>query len=261
MDMKKIITLSLIVFSFASVAEQKQSLSPGNLQPYRNSAEDYIRSLFNTTCELALKGGVKSNVPIEQSTKGLVAQATQGMEKGTSAYNTIHDVIMLSAAMGLSIKEKGGLTAQDKTKINTCGDGLSYIDKMGFMSKIVADLNAPKQSAKEKAGHDASDDSIYRTTAKALMEMYDENEVAADDKIGGRKVEVKGVVQSIDKDFTGSVVVLLQSGNEFMPARFGMEENEKAKAASLRKGQTVSIICEKMMFLIGSPSGSRCRFN
>ncbi|MCW4948692.1 OB-fold putative lipoprotein (plasmid) [Enterobacter hormaechei subsp. xiangfangensis] len=38
-------------------------------------------------------------------------------------------------------------------------------------------------------------------TAKALTAFYDENEVAADDKIGGRKVEVKGVVQSIDKDF------------------------------------------------------------
>lgn len=129
------------------------------------------------------------------------------------------------------------------------------------MSQFTAGLSDPKQSTATENGSVASDDGIYRTTAKALTAMYDENEVAADDKIGGRKVEVKGVVQSIDKDFTGSVVVLLQSGNEFMPARFGMEETEKNKAASLRKGQTVSILCEKMMFLIGSPSGSRCRFN
>lgn len=54
--------------------------------------------------------------------------------------------------------------------------------------------------------------------------MYDENEVAADEKIAGWKVEVTGVVQSIDKDFTGSIVVLLKSDNNFMPARFGMEE-------------------------------------
>lgn len=259
--MKIIIIMFLAVCSFVAVAGQQQSPGSGNVKPYRNSAEDYIRNLFSSTCELALKGGVSTNVPIDQSTKGLVAQATQGMEKGTSAYNTIYDVVILSATMGLSIKEKGGVTTQDKTKLYTCSDGLSYIDKVGFISKIVADLSVQEPSATKKADHQASDDGVYRTTAKALMNMYDENEVAADNKIGDRKVEVKGIVQSIDKDFTGSVVVLLQSGNEFMPARFGMEDTEKAKASRLVKGQQIIIICEKMMLLVGSPSGSRCRFN
>lgn len=259
--MRKIIALSLLLCSFTATAEKQQLSNSGNLQPYRNTTEDYIRNLFSTTCELALKGGINTNVPIDQSAKGLIAQATQGMEKGTSAYNTIYNVVILSASIGLSIKDKGGSITQDKTKITTCGNALSYIEKIGFMSKIVADLNAPEPSAKAKADRDASDDSVYRTTAIALMKMYDENEVAADEKIGGRKVEVKGIVQSIDKDFSGSVVVLLQSGNEFMPARFGMEETEKNKAASLRKGQTVSILCEKMMFFMGSPSGGRCQFN
>ncbi|PLI44067.1 hypothetical protein B6J47_29365 [Klebsiella pneumoniae] len=247
--------------SFTSVAEKQQPPISGNLQPYRNSAEDYISNLFSSTCELALKGGINANIPIDQSTKGLIAQATQGMKKDTSAYATIHDTAMLGAAVGLKIKAEGKTITQDKTEIHTCGEFVSYIVQKGFMSQFTAGLSDPKQSTATENGSVASDDGIYRTTAKALTAMYDENEVAADDKIGGRKVEVKGVVQSIDKDFTGSVVVLLQSGNEFMPARFGMEETEKNKAASLRKGQTVSILCEKMMFLIGSPSGSRCRFN
>lgn len=260
--MKKIIALSLIVFSFASVADQQPSPSSAvNLQSYRNSAEGYISTLFSTTCEMALKGGIDVNVPVEQSTKGLVVQATQGMEKGTSAYSTIHDTVVLGAAVGLNIKKKGKTIAQDKTEIHTCSEFVSYIVQKGFMSQFTTGLSDPKQSTATENSSVTSDDGIYRTTAKALTAMYDENEVAADDKIGGRKVEVKGVVQSIDKDFTGSVVVLLQSGNEFMPARFGMEETEKNQAASLRKGQTVSILCEKMMFLIGSPSGSRCLFN
>ncbi|WP_077227939.1 MULTISPECIES: OB-fold protein [Enterobacteriaceae] len=69
------------------------------------------------------------------------------------------------------------------------------------MSQFAAALNGPKQSVKANAGSDDSDGNVYRITAKALTAFYDENEVAADDKIGGRKVEVKGVVQSIDKDF------------------------------------------------------------
>ncbi|HBS7154808.1 TPA: hypothetical protein MAO97_000831 [Klebsiella pneumoniae] len=259
--MRQIIVLSLMFCSFTSVAEKQQPPISGNLQPYRNSAEDYISNLFSSTCELALKGGINANIPIDQSTKGLIAQATQGMKKDTSAYATIHDTAMLGAAVGLKIKAEGKTITQDKTEIHTCGEFVSYIVQNGLMSQFTAGLSAPEQSTTTKADHNVSDGSIYKTTAKELTAMYDENEVAADDKIGGRKVEVKGVVQSIDKDFTGSVVVLLQSGNDFMPARFGMEETEKPKAASLRKGQTVSIICEKMMFLIGSPSGSRCRFN
>lgn len=259
--MRKTIVMSLIVCSFAALADKQQPSSVGNLQPYRITAENYISTLFSTTCELALKGGINTNVPVAQSTKGLVAQATQGMDKGTSAYSTIHDVVMLGAAVGLNMKEKGKTVTQDKTELHTCGEFVSYLVQTGMMPKLAAGLSSPEKSATTKADHDASDDGVYRTTAKALAAMYDANEVAADDKIGGRKVEVNGVVQSIDKDFTGSVVVLLQSGNDFMPARFGMEETEKSKASRLIKGQAVSITCDKMMFLIGSPSGRSCRFN
>jgi hypothetical protein len=42
---------------------------------------------------------------------------------------------------------------------------------------------------------------VYHTTAKALAELYKANEVAADDKIGGRKLEITGLVQDIRKDF------------------------------------------------------------
>ena len=262
--MRKIIVLSLMFCSFTSVAEKQQPPISGNLQPYRNYVQDYIRILLSTTCELALKGGIDAKAPLNQSTKGLIAQVTQGMEKGTTSYSIIHNTILLGAQVGLGIKKKRETIDQGNTKIPTCDQALNYIlSQQDFMSKIVTELSvpAPDQSTTTKTDQSVSDDDVYRTTAKALTAMYDENEVAADDKIGGRKVEVKGVVQSIDKDFTGSVVVLLQNGNEFMPARFGMEETEKPKASSLRKGQTVSIICEKMMFLIGSPSGSRCRFN
>ncbi|MEG1212325.1 MAG: hypothetical protein RSE29_14500 [Leclercia sp.] len=261
--MKITLALSFIVFSFSfsAIADQQQSRSAGNLQPYNNSAEAYIRTLFNTTCELAIKGEINANEPIDQATKGVLAQVTQGMEKGTAAYSVIHDTIILGAAAGLTISKKGKAIAKDKTELHSCSEVVSYVEKKGMISHAAAGLNGPKQSVTKKADNDVSDGNVYRTTAIALTALYDENEVAADDKIGGRKVEVKGVVQSIDKDFTGSVVVLLQSGNEYMPARFSMEDTEKAKSSRLRKGQDVTIICEKMMFLIGSPSGNRCRFN
>lgn len=183
------------------------------------------------------------------------------MEQGTAAYSAIHDTVILGASAGRVIHEKGKIVTKDRAELHSCSEFVSYVEKHGVITQAATSLNGSKQSATAKADNNVSDGSVYRTTAKALAALYDENEVAADDKIGERKVEVKGVVQSIDKDFTGSVVVLLQSGNEFLPARFSMEDTEKAKSSKLRKGQEITIICEKMMLLIGSPSGNRCRFN
>ena len=258
--MKNIIVLSLMACTFAAMANNPQSLSFGHLQPYRNSAENYIGNLFNATCELALKGDIKANVEIEKAISGVLAQVTQGMNKETTAYSTIHDSVMLGAAVGLNIKEKGATITKDKVTIHTCPEFLNYINQKGLMPGLAAGLTNPEPSTRTKSAAGSSE-SVYRTSAKSLAAMYDENEVAADEKIAGRKVEVTGVVQSIDKDFTGSVVVLLAGNNDFMPARFGMEETEKSKAASLRKGQTTTILCERMTFLMGSPSGRSCKFN
>ncbi|WP_152977105.1 hypothetical protein [Franconibacter pulveris] len=52
-----------------------------------------------------------------------------------------------------------------------------------FVSSLLYPTPAKLAVAKPKAM--ASDESVYRTTAKDLAALYDENEVAADDKIGG----------------------------------------------------------------------------
>ncbi|AWH89696.1 OB-fold protein [Limnobaculum parvum] len=102
---------------------------------------------------------------------------------------------------------------------------------------------------------------IYKTTAKALFNDYEENEVAVDEKMKGKLIEVKGVVQAIDKDFLDNIIINLRTSNEFMPARMTMDSSSKSVALNLKKGQTVVITCEKMSRLVGSPSGRDCIFN
>ena len=70
--MKKTLALSFIVFSFSVIADQQASRSTWNLQHYNNSAAAYIRTLFITTCELAIKGEINAKEPSEQSTKGVM---------------------------------------------------------------------------------------------------------------------------------------------------------------------------------------------
>ncbi|WWW57236.1 hypothetical protein V8948_20160 [Klebsiella quasipneumoniae] len=77
----------------------------------------------------------------------------------------------------------------------------------------------------------------------------------------GRNVEITGTVQDITKNFANNVVLKLESDNRFMPVSLSMEDTEKSKASKLKKGQKITIMCEKMQLFIGAPSGRNCTFN
>lgn len=99
----------------------------------------------------------------------------------------------------------------------------------------------------------------YVTTAIRLNADYAANEVAANMKINGAPVLVTGMIMSIDEDFTDDVVLkLLVDENPYDGARMHMEKSEKAQAATLSKGQEITVLCEKMMRSMGDPSGSEC---
>jgi len=90
--------------------------------------------------------------------------------------------------------------------------------------------------------------------ADALFRAYDDNEVAADQKYKGKSLLVTGTVQSIDKDFTDSIVVKLASGNPFMAVHAYIGDQHAAMAASLKKGRRL-LGCAKGM---GGLSVARC---
>lgn len=103
-------------------------------------------------------------------------------------------------------------------------------------------------------------DNVYTTTAQKLARDYHDNEVAADEKMKGKVIEVSGTVQSIDKSITDSIIIALRTGNEFMAAHMNMDDSEKDKAIALKRGAKVTIRCERMMRSMGSPFGSDCKF-
>lgn len=112
---------------------------------------------------------------------------------------------------------------------------------------------SPKQTPSQKE--------VFKTTASKLFNLYEENEVAADEQMKGQLIQVSGAVDSIDKDFTDSIIVRLKTANEFMPASMEVEDSEKSKALKLKKGNKIVITCEKMSRVMGSPSGRDCIIN
>lgn len=242
--MRKIIALPLMFCSFASFAGGGLSSS---IQPYN----EYIKTLLKASCEWTFKGGSEDEV---------VAQAIEGMKEGTSSIAEIRNKANFGAAAGQVFKNKARVGRAGK-KVDNCNDFATLATEQEGEMTIFVRKASPSQSADDGLKDTTPDDGVYRTTAKDLAAMYEENEVAADDKIGGRKVEITGAVQDIGKDFANNVIIQLKNGNKFLPVRLSMEESERSKASKLKKGQEVTITCGKMMLLIGAPSGGNCTFD
>ncbi len=125
-----------------------------------------------------------------------------------------------------------------------------------------------QRRAKEKAAKEAeywklvakNNEGIYKTTATELFSDYEENEVNTDEKIKGKIVEISGSVQSIDKDFTDSIIIKIKTSNQFMPAHLRVDDSQKQNAMTLNRGDEVTLRCQKVSRIMGSPSGRDCKF-
>lgn len=95
-------------------------------------------------------------------------------------------------------------------------------------------------------------------SATQLFADYQGNEVSADDKYKGKKLLVSGSIASVDKDFTGSIIVRLRTSNQFMPVDATLEDSEKAKAGKLTKGESTTVRCEGNGMVLGRPQLGDC---
>lgn len=260
--MKKIIGLSLAFCAFSSVAGDAAS---GEIQPYPEYLSAYVKTLVTASCDQVLSDDGKNS--IDRVIKSISTSATKGMTTDTESYYAVYNSIVFGAEMGDKLKnakkQKMILATKDKIGIDSCGDVGAYalIQKDFRKMTLTGLMPLATQAGVVKPNATTSDESVYRTTAKELVKLYKANEVAADDKIGGRKVEMTGIVQDITKNIANDVVLKLESGNRFMPVSLSMADSEMAQASKLKKGQKITVTCEKMQLFIGAPSGGNCTFN
>jgi hypothetical protein len=128
---------------------------------------------------------------------------------------------------------------------------------------LVLGERSPKideQPSTPSIGSGAAATDVYRTTAEELFRNYEANEVATDEKIKGRIVEISGTVGSIGKDFTDSVVIGLATSNRYRTAHMFMKTTQRRQAAELSQGMEVTIRCKTMHRILLSPSGGDCEF-
>lgn len=81
--------------------------------------------------------------------------------------------------------------------------------------------------------------------------------MAADNQYKNKALAVTGRVAAINKDFTDSVHVELESGDMFLQVQaHGISEHA---AAGLQKGQQVTMACIGKGYLLATPQLEDCR--
>lgn len=95
-----------------------------------------------------------------------------------------------------------------------------------------------------------------QVSAGELFRDYEANEVAADQKYKAKRLEVAGTVAGISKNAFDDIYVEIATSNEFSSIHAqGIPEQI---AASLQKGQPITVNCVGAGLMIGSPMLDEC---
>jgi tRNA_anti-like len=103
---------------------------------------------------------------------------------------------------------------------------------------------------------------VYQISAEQLFQAYSANAVATQSRIGNSRIRITGTVAEIDEDSSGHPVVRLSTSHDDS-AQMLLNDDQKAAAAELVKGETVDVQCERIQRdstqrAIATPQGSGC---
>jgi hypothetical protein len=97
--------------------------------------------------------------------------------------------------------------------------------------------------------------------ATDIIVAYEANEAAAQAKYGDRSLQVTGIVKAIDLDFSDKPVVhLAASADAPKYLMANLTDEAQAKAASLSKGQKLTVTCSEVSEVISIPILGGCSF-
>lgn len=100
---------------------------------------------------------------------------------------------------------------------------------------------------------------VIVVSSKELAKAYESNEVAADKQYKGKTLEVTGKISSIGSSIGDKAVVSLDGSNGFNNASATGDDAFNEYAATLGKGQNITLICKGNGESLGSPSLSDCK--
>ena len=97
-----------------------------------------------------------------------------------------------------------------------------------------------------------------QVTAAELWAAYARNPGEADRQYRDRSVAVNGVVRSVERDYEGSMVARLSTGDAFETVNAKLATRNDPTMVGVIKGRPVSLLCVGRGTLMGSPQLGGC---
>lgn len=131
------------------------------------------------------------------------------------------------------------------------------------LAVLAGSIGAAAESAKATANTAQIEAAADAGPAKAvsaleLFNAYEANEIAADQAYKDQRLEVSGVIEGIDSDLSDEPVVKLSAGT-FQSVH--VQDLTQTVAASLSKGQQITVTCIGGGEVVGSPILKNCTLN
>ena len=95
-------------------------------------------------------------------------------------------------------------------------------------------------------------------TAAELWAAYARNAPEADRQFRDRSVIVNGIVNSVDRDYEGSMVARLSTGDAFDTVNAKLATRNDPTLVGVIKGRPVSLLCVGRGALLGAPQLGGC---
>lgn len=135
--------------------------------------------------------------------------------------------------------------------IGVIGLGLSHPD-------TATQSTASASSAPARPAAEAQDPKPLKTTDLELARAYDANEVAAQNKYGGKTLWVKGVVTNVLLDMFDHPAIKMRGQNMFAATQASFDDSAKDSLGRLKKGDLVTMQCTSITEVLSAPLLSDC---
>lgn len=99
---------------------------------------------------------------------------------------------------------------------------------------------------------------VHVTTISKLAAVFDQNQLAAEQLLKGHIAEVSGTVKNIDRALNGAPLVVLVVENALVGAGMELSKKDEVRAAALRPGDQVVLLCKSVETVLSVPVGNDC---
>jgi hypothetical protein len=209
--------------------------------------------------------------PFCQDIEGLLDMGEKYQDKWMAVIGKVESVVVSKETSGVTVQMSSDgvflfatINFEMRSNYATKARSLKYGDavvlgglcqgkpfNVEFVHGVILDANsdavksvikeAEKQRATKRAAKIESIQTDIIGTPRELAAIYDANEVAADNNLKGKIIELTGQIKDIGIDILGDPHITF-SGVNFRDVQcFFIDDEEAGKIANLRKGQTVTV--------------------